>query len=206
MDDYFHIPTETGQPTPEIQREGPFKVIKTIEGIIHDRRQTAVEIEQRQKRTRQLRVPGLNVGIAVPRPTRDAATIHADLIEKEGRIGGSIYQNGADSGYRFWLDTKGSSVLGEHVGDWHLEIPNPEDPKDPYNIHIETTEWELKKFHRDGRPYVMTIQDLQSFVPAAYHYARETLKLYPFDEEFEDILSEPTLPDAISNLLPGQQR
>ena len=191
---------EAVQNTPERLPAGPFKVIKAIENTIFDRRDTAVAIEQTNGRIKT--IPHINIQMQLPPRAREV--IEKKLIEKERAIGGRIYQGGTDGGFSFWLDQKGSSVVGSEVADWHLEVPNPNDPKNPYGVHIETTEWQLKKFHKDGRAYPMTIQDIERFVPAVYHYAQETLQLYPFEQEFEDVLHDIEIPDTIADLLPAR--
>lgn len=193
---------ESFRASPEKLNEGPFKVIKALENTIFDRRATAVAIEQANGRVKT--IPYLNMQVHLPARSKEA--IYQELIEKERLIGGAIYQNGEQGGYGFWLDYKGSSLVSNDVADWHLEIPNTADPKNPYGVHIETTDWHLKKFHKDGKLYPMTIQDIERFVPAVYLYARETLKLYPFDQNFEDILNTLDIPEEIAALLPASRR
>ncbi|MGH7218338.1 MAG: hypothetical protein ACREGE_02760 [Candidatus Microsaccharimonas sp.] len=179
--------------TPEKLTEGPFKIIKVIENTIFDRRATAVAIEQTKGRFAT--IPYLNIKVKLP--VRPKEEIYRELIEKERQLGAKIH-----GGNGFFLDYKGSSVVSDTVADWHLEFPDASDPVHPQHVHIETTDRYLRKFHKDGRPYDMTIQDIERFVPSVYYYAQETLALYPFSQDFEDILNEVAIPDDIAALLP----
>lgn len=179
--------------TPEVLTEGPFKIIKVIEETIFDRRATAVALEQTKGRFAT--IPYLNIKVKLP--ARPKEEIYRELIERERQLAAKIH-----GGSGFFLDYKGSSVVSDTVADWHLEFANPADPFNPHHIHIETTDRYLRKFHKDGRPYDMTIQDIERFIPSVYYYAQETLELYPFSQDFEDILNEVEIPENIAALLP----
>lgn len=183
--------------TPE-KLQAPFQFIKDIEEVVFSFRDTAVALEQRNGRIIKLPI----IGVPVKVSARPKEEIYKQLIEQERVIGGKIYENGEANGYGFWLDQKGSSVISDTIADWHLEIPNPQDPKNPGGVHIETSAHHLKKFHKDGKLYPMSIQDIERFVPAAYHYAHEILPLYPFDEARADVLGDIDIPDDIAALLP----
>lgn len=184
--------------TPEKMQAGPFELVQVSARTMEDRRDTAVAIEL--KNGRKVTIPYINLQFELPPRAKDV--IYKKLIEQERAIGGSIFQNGEQGGFSFWLDHKGSSVMGGDVSDWHLEIPNAEDPKNPYGVHVEASSWQLRKFHKDGKMYAMTIQDIERFVPAVYHYVKETAGLYPFDQDFDEVVRQIDLPANVIAMLP----
>lgn len=192
---------ETFRRTPEKPKVGPFEIIQRAARTQHDRRDTAVAIEQKNGRTFRLPLVRLEVDLG----SRSKEEIYKDLIEKERRIGGTIFEGGDEGGYLFWLDHKGSSIVSDDVADWHFEMPNPNDPKRPYGVHFESTSWMLNKFHKDGKMNAVTIQDIERFVPAVYHYMQQTAVLYPFDQNFDDVIADIELPSNVTPMFPRKQ-
>ncbi len=188
---------ESFRDTPEKLQSGPFELIQRAARTQYDRRDTAVAIEM--KNGRMVTIPFINLQFNLPARPKDA--IYKDLIEQERPLGGRVYEGGEAGGYMFWLDHKGSSIISNDVSDWHFEMPNPYDVKSPYGVHIESTSWELKKFHKDGRLHAVTIEDIERFVPAVYHYMKATAELYPFDQNFDDVITDIELPESIAGII-----
>lgn len=184
--------------TPEKLKTGPFELVQRAARTQFDRRAIAVAIEQ--KNGREVTIPVVNVKVVLP--ARPEAVVFESLVEAERPKGGAVFENGEAGGFMFWLDHKGSSVMGNEVFDWHLEVPNPYDIKKPYGVHIESTSHELRKFHKDGKSYPVTIQDIERFIPAVYHYMHVTADMYPFSQNFDDVIADIEIPDSIAGLVP----
>ncbi len=187
--------------SPEKQPAGPFELVQRAARTQYDRRDIAVAIEQKNGRT--VTIPFINLQFNLP--PRPKEVIYKYLIEQERAIAGRVFEGGEQGGYMFWLDHKGSSIISNDVSDWHFEMPNPYDPKNPYGVHIESTSHELKKFHKDGKSYPVTIQDIERFIPAVYYHMHETAVLYPFDQNFDDVITDIELPNNVTPMFPRKQ-
>jgi len=200
---YAQIEKSALQNSPE-RRRGPFKFIEQIATLVDSFRDTAVAIEQ--QKGREVRVPLLPIVIHLP--ARHPKLIHKDLIEQERVRGGRIFKGG----YFFWLGDKADSPIAtKEVHDWFLAPTDGYSINEAEIIHIESSPDHLLKFNAAGQPLPMTIQDIERFVPAAYHYAQEVLEIYPFEKDrAEVILDGMDIPDDVAVLLPpmhpsGQQ-
>lgn len=196
---------EAARTNPE-RVQAPFHFVTDLEHALSSFRDTAVALEQSEGREIKLPIIGLSFKLSKPLNTSD---IYKKLINKEPIIGGRMfYPKGTkdeDIHHRFWFGLKGSSPISTQTGDWYFQSPNPQDPRNPYLMHIETSPHELLKFHSDGRPYPMTIEEIQWFVRSAYHYTHEVLnELYPFDATRVELLNDIEVPDDISALLPPE--
>lgn len=199
--DQFSIPNSAERPleealriadatqyTPESQPSA-FALVKRLEERSHGYRRTALEIEDGRDPTWVESILG---------GKRPKVTLES-LIDQESHIGGRLF--GPTD--RFWLSHKGSSVGGNHLGDWYhvRETVDAFGRKTDATLHFETHPDHVLKLH-NGRPVEPTLEELETFVRAVELYeARIRAELYPFDQEIYDleaeIEAESNIPDTV---------
>lgn len=182
--------------TPERERNyEPYRFLMNIRDAVESFRETAIAIEQRHGRYKEVR------GVRLPGklPARHPEKILKSLVDEEWKIGGDLY--GKDAGYRFGLDARLTAV---NQADWYHTAPNPADPEHPHVVHFVVTPTKLEMLLTDGHAYAPTIQDIQRFVHGAYHYLYNIRELYPLDATIDDLLQEiaADIPDDLNELMP----
>jgi len=161
----------TQQYTPETQ-PATYAFVKNIEARLESYRETAVAIEE----TKHKWLKSVKAIVLTPKP------VIAELIEKESKIGGRLFQKQDPShDLRFW----------EKDGGWYCGYSDGGQVKlEDSTIHYEFTQETVEKLYQ-GRPLPFVPYEKENLLHATQAFEHAVVhELYPIDETLQELKND----------------
>lgn len=162
------VPDVQQQFTPEVQ-PAPYTFVKDIEARLESYRETAVAIEG----TKHKWLKSVKSIVLTPKP------VIAELIEKESKIGGRLFQKQEPThDLRFW----------EKDGGWYCGYSDGANVKlEDSTIHYEFTHDTVEKLYQ-GRPTPFVPNEKENLIHATQAFEQAVVhELYPLDETLQEL-------------------